>query len=132
MLNFANSLTQAYARKLIVGTGLDTRIGFLHDRNEAFVYDLQEVLRPLAEQSVKELLDAHDFERGDFFRLSDYTVMFSERVKRRIIESASRKLSECQVDGLPLDLFMQGWLDRLVKSWGRVSGYASRRPKPAD
>jgi CRISPR-associated protein Cas1 len=68
--NYVYATVESQIRVATAAHGLDPNLGFLHVSRrgrEAFVYDLMEPLRPVADRMVLDLIRSQAFSAGDFF-----------------------------------------------------------------
>jgi CRISP-associated protein Cas1 len=88
ILNYAYAVLESQVRTEVLAQGFDPTIGILHaskpDRG-AFVLDLMEPLRPIADRKVLEFVQAHVFHPADFTIRSDGVCRLNSEMARLIL-----------------------------------------------
>ena len=101
MLNYGYGFLEAKCRVVLIETGLDAEVGFLHQAGPGatpLVYDLMEPWRWLVDLSVWEVLRSRSVRKTDFLVMPDYRVRLNPEAVHalvaRISENLNRRIGE--------------------------------------
>lgn len=95
MLNYGYALLEAECLRAINSTGLDTHIGFLHEKNmgkNSLAYDIQELFRWIIDLSVIELIENNTIKKADFIRTENYNLRLRASGAKKLTEIINKKL----------------------------------------
>jgi CRISP-associated protein Cas1 len=88
MLNYAYAILQSQVQIDIISAGYDPTIGFLHahgPERPAFVFDLMEPLRPIADRKILAFVQSHTFHPADFTIRADGVCRLNPEMARRVV-----------------------------------------------
>ncbi len=89
--NYVYAAVESQIRVATAAHGLDPNLGFLHVSKrgrEAFVYDLMEPLRPVADRMVLNLIRSQAFSAGDFFISTNGVCRLHPQLARVLADSS--------------------------------------------
>lgn len=90
MLNYAYGILRSVIHQHVVAAGFEPSIGYLHGNyrdRAAFVYDLMEPLRPMADRAVLEFVQHHVFEPVDLTLSRDGVCRLNPQLARALAKS---------------------------------------------
>lgn len=98
MLNYAYAVLEADTRVRIVSEGYDPRIGLLHagrhrDKEDSFVFDMMEPLRPVVDRAILSLVRGRSFSAADFVLRVDGVCRLAPQLARAVIQPVQSTLS---------------------------------------
>ncbi len=97
MLNYAYAVLEAETRIRIISEGYDPRIGILHigrkrEKQDSFVFDLMEPLRPAVDGAILSFVRGQAFSARDFVLREDGVCRLNPQLARAVASAVDRRL----------------------------------------
>ena len=97
MLNYGYAILEADTRIEVVSEGYDPRIGILHigrtrEKEDSFVFDIMEPLRPVVDGAILAFVGRHTFSAADFVVRSDGVCRLSPQLAKAVVECVQQPL----------------------------------------
>jgi CRISPR-associated protein Cas1 len=111
MLNYAYAVLESRVRSEIVANGYDPMIGYLHYYSKdraAFVFDLMEPLRPVADRAVLDLVRNQPFEPADFTIRKDGVCRLNPELAKLLVARIELLWPTCFSSSLRRGLLLLG------------------------
>jgi CRISPR-associated endonuclease Cas1 len=103
MLNYAYAILEAEVRIRLISEGYDPRIGILHvgrkrEKQDSFVFDMMEQLRPIADSAVLEFARSKVFAAEDFVLRSDGVCRLNPQLARFVALQTQAAVSRAPLE----------------------------------